>query len=366
MKVLHIINSLHTGGAEKLLADSLPIYKEYGIDTDLLLLNSDDTPFLQALKSKFTGNIFYTHSHSYYAPTQLWQIRKYLQSDYDIIHCHLFPVLYWTALAKLLVNSQKKLVFTEHSTANRRLNNFAFLQVDKFIYRYYDKVTAITPQVKQVLIDKIHLPNQKVEVIYNGVDIEKFATATSYQKSMFFDDTDTIIIQVSRFQTQKDQQTVIHALSDLPENYKLLLVGDGELKADCQALVNQLNLQHRVKFLGVRMDVPALLKTADIVVQSSHWEGFGLAAVEGMAAGKPLIASDVAGLRDIVKDYGLLFEQGNAKELVSKILQLQDNNFYDDIAKKCAQRAGDFHILKMVEENIKLYRRMLKLNTENL
>ena len=366
MKVLHIINSLHTGGAEKLLADSLPLYQEYGIETDLLLLNSDDTPFLQSLKSKFTGQIFYTHINSYYAPAQLWQIRKYLKSDYDIIHCHLFTVLYWTALAKLLANTPKKLVFTEHSTANRRLNNFAFLQVDKFIYRYYDKVIAITPQVKQVLIDKLHLPNQKVEVIYNGIDIEKFATATSYQKSMFFDDNDTIIIQVSRFQRQKDQQTVIHALSDLPENYKLLLVGDGGLKNDCQALANELNLQHRVKFLGVRMDVPALLKMADIIVQSSHWEGFGLAAVEGMAAGKPVIASDVAGLRDIVKDYGLLFEQGNAKELVSKILQLQDNNFYDDIAKKCAQRAGDFHILKMVEENIKLYRRMLKLNTENL
>lgn len=360
MKVLHIINSLHTGGAEKLLADSLPLYQEYGVEADLLLLNSDDTPFLQSLKSKFTGRIFYTHSHGYYVPAQLWQIRKYLKSDYDIIHCHLFPVLYWTALAKLSANSQKKLVFTEHSTANRRINNPAFLQVDKFIYRCYDKVTAITPQVKQVLIDKLHLPNQKVEVIYNGIDIEKFATATGYKKSMFFDDTDTLIIQVSRFQKEKDQQTVIRALSDLPDNYKLLLVGDGELKADCQALVNELNLQHRVKFLGVRMDVPALLKTADIVVQSSHWEGFGLAAVEGMAAGKPLVASNVAGLRDIIKDYGLLFEQGNAKQLASNILQLQDMTYYHYIAKKCAQRAGDFHILKMVEETISLYKELLK------
>lgn len=110
----------------------------------------------------------------------------------------------------------------------------------------------------------------------------------------------------------------------------------------------------------------SVIKKRRISLYNLHWEGFGLAAVEGMAAGKPVIASDVAGLRDIVKDYGLLFEQGNAKELVSKILQLQDNNFYDDIAKKCAQRAGDFHILKMVEENIKLYRRILKLNTENL
>jgi glycosyltransferase involved in cell wall biosynthesis len=360
MKVLHIINSLHTGGAEKLLADSLPIYKEYGVEIDLLLLNSDDTPFLQSLKSKFIGRIFYTHVNSYYSPVQLWQIRKYLKSDYDIIHCHLFPVLYWTVLAKLLANNQKKMIFTEHNTENRRLNNLAFLQVDKFIYRYYDKVTAITPQVKQVLIDKLHLPNQKVEVIYNGIDVEKFATAMSYQKSMFFDDTDTIIIQVSRFQKQKDQQTVIYALSDLPENYKLLLVGDGELKNDCQALVNELNLQQRVKFLGVRMDVPALLKMADIIVQSSHWEGFGLAAVEGMAAGRPLVASNVAGLRDIVKDYGLLFEKGNATELASKILQLQDKNFYDDIAKKCAQRASDFHILKMVEKTISLYKELLE------
>lgn len=78
------------------------------------------------------------------------------------------------------------MIFTEHNTENRRLNNLAFLQVDKFIYRYYDKVTAITPQVKEVLIDKLHLPNQKVEVIYNGIDVEKFANLQIFHQNPCF------------------------------------------------------------------------------------------------------------------------------------------------------------------------------------
>lgn len=360
MRVLHIINSLHTGGAEKLLVDSLPSYESHGVNADILLLNSDETPFLAELKKNFKGNIFYTHIKSYYSPLQPLAIKKYLNQNYDIIHCHLFPVLYWTALVKLASKTDTKLVFTEHSTKNRRIDNPLFLRFDKIVYSAYDKITAITPEVANVLKNKLNIQDDKIITVINGVNIAKFTCATAYDKNLFFDNASIILIQISRFQRAKDQKTLIQSLVYLPPYYKLLLVGDGEQKSDCETLVKTLNLQARVKFLGVRTDTDKLLKTSDIVVQSSHWEGFGLAAVEGMAAGKPIIASDVDGLNNIVDNYGLLFEQGNEKDLAAKILKLENDEVYDDISKKCAMRAKDFDISKMVENFITLYKNLSK------
>ena len=120
-------------------------------------------------------------------------------------------------------------------------------------------------------------------------------------------------------------------------------------------------MQERIFFLGVRTDVPSLLKTADISVVSSHWEGFGLVAVEGMAVGKPLIASDVAGLSNVVKGAGILFEKGNDKEL-AKIIQelLADDKYYKKVAEAGFERAKQYDINSMVEKQIQLYNELLK------
>ena len=110
---------------------------------------------------------------------------------------------------------------------------------------------------------------------------------------------------VARFSEQKDQPTLIKAIKELPENVHLLLIGEGTLKQKNENLAKEIGVSDKVHFLGFRNDVERILKTVDIVVLSSNWEGFGLAAAEGMAAGKPVIASKVEGLREIVDGYGL-------------------------------------------------------------
>ena len=110
------------------------------------------------------------------------------------------------------------------------------------------------------------------------------------------------IFMVAGFRYQKDQPTAINSLKFLPKNYHLFLVGDGPECNKCQQLVNEQNLSERVHFLGKRSDVASLLKSADICVISSHWEGFGLAAVEGMAAGKPVVASNIPGVAEVVRE----------------------------------------------------------------
>lgn len=283
-----------------------------------------------------------------------------------MIHVHLFPALYYIAIVKLRLRKRlqsTKFVFTEHSTRNRRLDSPIYRQVDKIIYRAYDKITAITPQVKDALVSLLRMDPNKIKVVYNGININRFQTASAGNIRNELGISDQIILtQVSRFSEHKDQKTVIYALSLLPQNYVLLLVGDGERRADCEKLAKDLGVSDRVFFLGVRMDIPSIMKASDIIIQSSNWEGFGLTATEGMAAGKPVIASNVPGLSEVVNGYGLLFETGNADELASKVLSLQDSDLYQELSEHSLRRCQVFSIETMVDNMLKLYDTIKKNN----
>lgn len=359
MRVLQVINSMATGGAEKLLLETIPLYSEKEIVMDILVLDGKDYPFMIKLKSLNCCKIHSLNLSSVYSPMAIFKIIPFLKK-YDIVHIHLFPAQYWVVLAKIMSFSRVKLVFTEHSTSNRRIQNRVFGILDRFIYRYYEKIICITSQVKSVLKNHISLSEKVLEVIENGVPIIKFKNAEALPKNDFFEGNNLkLIIQVSSFQEPKDQKTVIESLQFLPENVKLLLVGEGHLKQDSEKLVEALKLNERVKFLGQRMDVPNLLKTADIIVLSSKYEGLSLSSIEGMATGKPFIASDVPGLTEVVQGAGILFPQGNANELSKKIEELIANDdYYKSVAKKCESRAENYNIDKMIDSHLNLYKKV--------
>ena len=114
-----------------------------------------------------------------------------------------------------------------------------------------------------------------------------------------------------------------------------------------------------MKLLGLRTDVPNILKTADVVVMSSHWEGLSLSNIEGMSAGKPFVASDVNGLREVTQGYGLLFPHEDAEALAKIIQQLhEDRQYYQQIAARCYERAKEFDISKMASAYAEVYRQL--------
>ncbi len=359
MKVLHIINSLNTGGAEKLLSESLPLYNKRGIKTDLLLLNGDETPLLKELKKQNCCNIYTLGKGLVYNPLLIFKLIPYIKR-YDIIHAHLFPSLYWLSIAKILSFTKTKIIYTEHSTNNKRRNFWLFEMIDKLFYYPYSRIITIADEVDNNIKKHLRFNSSKFLLINNGVNTIKYQKAKAYSNNIFFSEDSIILLQISSFRKPKDQITLIKALKELPEQYKLLLVGDGPLIEANKELVKELNLQSRVKFLGIRMDVPELLKTSDITVLSSNYEGLSLSSIEAMAAGKPFIASDVPGLREIVKDAGILFTKGDYKELANHILDLKDKKYYNKIAGRGERRAKQYDIHKMVEEYIELYNMILK------
>ncbi len=359
MKVLHVINSLAIGGAEKLVVDSLVYYKNELEQVDLLALKKTKKNFEERVPNN--TKIDFLTNKSIYSPILILKIIPYLKK-YDIFHVHLFPALYWVVLAKLISFSKVKIVYTEHSTENKRRKNKILKYLDRFIYGKLDFIGCISEATKHNLENHLNNRNKNISVIFNGIDLKDFVNSEDNSNNSydFFEKDSFILIQVSSFRVQKDQKTVIRALQLLPEKIKLILVGDGNLRASNEELVKELNLQNRVKFLGIRNDIPMLMQYADVCILSSLYEGFGLAILEGMASKKPSIASNVDGLREIVENYGLLFEQGSEKQLSYQIMKLYQNKlYYNEVAIKCYRRALEFDIKQMVNQYIKVYENVI-------
>lgn len=356
MRVLHIINNLIFGGAEKMLVEMIPAQIEK-IDVKVLLLDGSLTPLHQQLISKIgSENIIILSKKSLYNPLFIFRIAPYLK-EYDVVHVHLFPALYYTSAAAMIFGKKAKLIFTEHSTTNKRINSILFKRIDKLIYKQYNAIIAITPEVQTMLENNKLANSENIQVVYNGIDLSKIEFATGYNKREYFEDENAIIlIQVALFKDEKDQKTVIKSLLKLPKYVKLLLVGDGIHRKECEKLVHDLKLEKRISFLGLRSDVPQLLKTADIVIQASFFEGFGLAALEGMAAKKPVIGSDVPGLAGVLENAGLLFDTRDADAIAGHVKSLiEDKNYYLSVSEKCYERAQLYSIKNTSDQLIKVY-----------
>jgi glycosyltransferase involved in cell wall biosynthesis len=358
MKILRVINSLDIGGAERSVVGNVPLHIQNGVDMEVLLLNGQRTFFLEELEKQNIKIHFLGKNNNVYNPALIFKISKYI-NEYDLIHVSLFPALYWVSLAKILTKSKTKLVFTEHNTNNRRMNNFLFRWIDKIIYKQYNHIVAISPETN-VVISKHLNRDSSISTIYNGVDLFRFKNGKKKCSNNLIPENKKIILQIGGFRDEKDQDTVIKSLLLLPNEFHVVFVGIGKRMELCKHYAKSLNVFQRITFLGLHNNVEDILSIADVVVMSSHWEGFGRAAVEGMAASKPVIATNVSGLSSIVGGAGLLFEVGDHEKLAELIINLfKDKRFYDEISFKCSQRAEKYGIKNMVDQYEVLYKNML-------
>lgn len=358
MRVLHIINSLVTGGAEKMLCEILPILNN-SIVADLLLLDGGKYPFYKDIEAINCCKIMNLPNSNIYNPFFIIRIIPYLKR-YDVVHVHLFPSQYFVVFAKVLSFSNVKLVFTEHSTSNRRMEKKWLRPLEKMIYYFYHKIICISNGVKSELLEKYELPASKLVVVENGINIDKINGELIGNRIAFgYSKNDIVLIMVASFKPAKDHLTVLEALAGLPERYKLLLVGDGADKNRIIDLSIKMGLRNRIQFAGIRTDVYPLLKMADIAILSSHWEGFGIAAAEAMACGTPVIASDVEGLSQVVAGGGILFEKGNSVDLVNKVLSLETDSYYCNIKQSGILKSAKYDITELVSKYLLVYRSLI-------
>jgi len=352
MKVLHVISTLETGGAQRLLVDMLPIMGKREEMTVLVNL-SEETPFLMALQEAGV-KVKSLNYRRLYSPLNICKIRRHLKK-YDMIHVHLFPSLYWVAFANLFLG--KKLIYTEHSTYNSRRSKQWLRPLEKYVYSRYTKILSISDltqsNLKQWL--KVVDNDRRFEIVNNGVDLSHFHSKNKTRNGS------KVLIMVSRFAESKDQATVIRSMALLDKHIRLVLVGDGPTIEQCKTLAKELNVADRVDFVGMQSNVSRWLEKADIGIQSSKWEGFGLTAVEMMAAGLPVIATSVDGLKQVVEGAGELFNVGDEKELVNKVNRLvSDVNYYETVSGRCMERATIYDIKTTAQKYLNIYKEIFE------
>ena len=360
MRVLHVINSLETGGAQKLLADLLPLQSRQGLDVAVLVINKKGCEFENRIAEAGIP-IISLDSPSEHSPALIFKIRKHLK-DYDLAHVHLFPSLYWTALAS--IGLKTKLIYTEHSTSNKRRGHSLFRPIEKLVYGRYAKVAAISDQTLEALLQWLRPGKRsRFTVVANGVDIEKYNKAAEKSVESIYGRSGLPVLMVSRFVPAKDQSTLIKAIQYIKNpNVFVAFAGEGSTLDVAKRLAEELGVGDRCVFLGNRDDIPELTKASAIGVQSSHWEGFGLTAVEFMAAGKPIVASSVDGLKQVVEGAGELFPAGDERMLAEKLnLLLSDADLYKATARRCLLRAKEYDISVMAQKYQELYQELFKV-----
>ncbi len=359
MRILHVITSLRTGGAEHLLVDLLPRLRDRGHEVALLLFDGTPTPFLDQLRQAgITVHALAMGTGAMHNPLLVFALRRAIRG-YDIVHAHNTPCQLLLAAASY--GTRCRLVTTEHNTNNRRRGKWYWRIIDRWMYRRYETIICCSEETEKALRQSLGVQPggaPRTMTISNGIDTRRFAIAEPVSRTTLFprcSDDDTLVMMVAAFRPQKYQEILIGAIAQLPDNYRLVLVGDGERRAECEQLAQTLGVAHRVTFTGIRGDIPNLLKTADILALATHHEGLSLSSLEGMASGRPFIGSDVEGLRDILRGAGIAV--ANTPEAFAEVIRrlATDKTLYDNVVAACQRRAADYGIDKTADGYLKEY-----------
>ncbi len=358
MRVLQVIDRMmRGGGAEKFVLElSLALNKIKNIHVDVLSIstpqNSDYVDILR--EDGISHTVLSENLYSYKSIGRLKNIIK--DQKYDVVHVHLFPALYIASISKQLYNLHIRLIYTEHSTHNRRRDSSFFRLIDRRIYKAYDQVIGISDKVKSNL--DLHLGSNYVKIINNGVDlnaIEK-TQSISLRREIGINDDAVIVTMVSRITEGKDFVTVIKAIELLPSKFHVVFVGDGPLMDTLLRNKEYSSAKDRIHILGMRKDVFAINKSSDIIVLSTHHEGFSIAMLEAMASRKPFVASSVEGIKDLVSDIAVLFDYGNFKQLSSVLMKLDsDREYYEAVVTRCYEFARNYDINNVANQYLKSY-----------
>ncbi len=357
MRVLHVIDSLIQAGAEALVKDMVPRMRAAGVEVSVAVLKELDSPFERELREK---NIAFlpTARGGIYSPAHVLSLKRHLHK-FDVIQTYLFPAQLFAPLAVMLAGSKVPLVLSEQTTYHRRKKKWLH-PLETWMYARYTAIACASEGIAASLRAWVPGVGSKITVIPNGIDVQAFERAVPVSRSSVgINNGASVLLYVARLESQKDHANLLRALAEIPDA-DLVLAGDGSLRAQLEAQAETLGITRRVHFLGRRKDVAELLQMADIYVHPAAFEGFGIAAAEALTAGKPVIASNVPGLAQVLGDAAILVPPGDPATLAAEVRNLitsPDRRL--QLSQAAVERGRQFSIEKTVAAYIDLYRSVL-------
>lgn len=360
--VLHLIGSLNVGGAEEQLVTLAP---KFDREKFRIIVGAMQPGGLFADRLAESG-IEYSCLNFRVRSWPLYVIRlaAFLEKEkVDVLHAHMFSAAEYGRIAGLLAGVPVMIV-TDHGQDPEKTR--WQIAVDRLFNRFTAARVGVTTDVAEIIHTRDHTPRDKIFVIPNGVDIDRFHVDASVgrrvRKELGLSDDAIVVGTVARLTWEKALDVLIEAVSVLVKtNPKLrcVIVGDGYLREELEQRVETLGLQGKVMFTGTRTDVPEMLAAFDIFALSSKSEGLPVSILEAMSAGKPIVSTNVGGIPEAITDRkdALIVEPGNPQALADAISELVANpQLAADLASRASERvAEEYSITATVRKLQDLY-----------
>jgi glycosyltransferase involved in cell wall biosynthesis len=376
VKVLHIITHLPIGGAQ----DNTLLTVE-GLNPEkyqVTLLCGPEGDWLKRLqKINYVRSIYFKSLIRPVNPMfdliAAIQIFSHIRSEkYQIVHTHSSKPGVIGRIAARLAGATV-VIHTIHGFPFHkfmpRFIYFLCVWLERFVSRLSDKIITVSNLNLEKAVQLKLAPRNRFVNIYSGIQLEKFEFKKRQfhiRQSLGLTNDHIIIGLIGRLFAQKAPQYFVKAVPEVIRHYpktRYILVGDGELRQSLICLVKELHIQDYVQFLGFREDVPDILNILDIFVLTSLWEGLGRSLTEAMAMAKPVVATAVEGVPELVihNKTGLLVPPCNESAIANAIIYLIRN---PKKAKQMGQTAQKnvrekFSVNKMISDIDNLYESMI-------
>jgi glycosyltransferase involved in cell wall biosynthesis len=327
-RVLHLITRLPIGGAERMLLGVLHNLDATRFDSVVCCIQDRGELADEVESLGISVHALGLMARGGFDRRVVPALRRLiLEQKVELVHSHLYHANLYGRLAAWCEGIP--IIASVHNTYTRR--KWHRHLINRLLARLTFRITAGSADVERDIISQDHVAPGKVVRLPNCIDLDRVATSLSSavaKQRLGFDPADMVIATVGRMEEQKGHAFLLEAFASLrqiPElegiSLRLLMVGDGRLRAATEQRAADLNIAGICRFVGSIKDLADVYCAMDVFVMPSLWEGLSLAMLEAMAAGLPMIATDVGGARDVLGDSlrGILVPAADASALVRAI-----------------------------------------------
>ena len=362
--ILNLIESSGPGGAENIMLTLAEYQHSQGYEVTVCLQREG---WVSSRVQQLGLNLLLKPLNSSVDIKWLMNMYRYIKNnDVKLIHSHEFAMNFHSTLLSQI--SGVPCVTTVHGK-----KYYPDKWIRRFIYRYiaeHSKLIAVSDDLKQFLVSNIGINKRQLDVLPNGVDIDKFKPSESIRNetrsALGIKEGHTLIGAVGNLYPVKGHKFLIDAAALVCAKYPktiFIIAGRGGLEDDLKKQAVRLGLENNILFLGYREDVDRLLQAMDVFVMSSLSEGLPVSILEAMASRTLIVSTDVGGISEVIKhkSTGYLVEPKSSESLARSLIEsIQEKEIKSEILNNAFELVASNHSLsKMLSEYSKLYNRLM-------
>lgn len=360
MKIVQIMPYFGLGGAEIMCENLIYELIKLGHDVTVISLFNSHTPITDRLEAAGT-KVIYLDKKLGFDFSVIKKIREICKIEKpDAIHTHLYALKY-AVLATMFLNNIR-IIHTIHSVAEKEAGNLS-RKINRIFYKLLGVIpVALSELIRESVMKEYNLPRNRVSVIFNGIDLSKCMPKTDYSIGEKIK-----ILHIGRFSEEKNHIGLLEAFELFNLKYPnsvLQLIGDGEKRSEIENFIKEKNLVNCVEILGLQDNVYNYLHSADIFALPSLYEGIPITIIEAMGTGLPIVATNVGGIPDMLKDSkSALLVNIDSEEISVAFEKLtNDNDLRERLGKSALNESGRFSSLEMARKYYDLYKNGVIIN----